>query len=75
MEAAIKRYWWPGQAAFAQTIIDRLGRQPSPMLDPAKAFLLRGRDQFAIDKQTGGGIAVISVEAEDVHPKYRKAEN
>jgi hypothetical protein len=31
------------------------------MLDPAKALLFRGGDEFAIDKQTRGGIGVIRV--------------
>src|SRR5258708_38656818 len=39
------------------------------MFDPPKAFLLRRGDEFAIDKQARSGIAVITVETEDVHPK------
>ena len=39
------------------------------MFDPPKAFLLRRGDEFTIDKQARSGIAVISVEAEGVHPK------
>ena len=53
--------------AFAQAVIDRLGRQPGPMLDPAKALLLRGGDEFAIDNQARGGIGVVGVKAQDDH--------
>jgi hypothetical protein len=37
------------------------------MFDPPETFLRRRGDEFAIDKQTCSGIAVISVEAEDSH--------
>ena len=34
--------------AFAQTVIDRVRWQASPMLDPAKTLLLGGGDQLAV---------------------------
>jgi len=40
------------QPAFVQTVIDRVGGQPSPMLDPAKTFFLRRSHNFSIDNQT-----------------------
>lgn len=55
---------------FFEAIIDRAGWQTGPMLDPAESFLFRRRHEFAIDKQTRGGIAVVSVQAQDLHPKY-----
>ena len=42
------------------------------MFDPPKTFFFGRGDEFSIDKQTRGGIAVISVEAEDVHWKDTK---
>ena len=57
----------PAQPAFMQTVIERVGRQPGPMLDPAKTFFLRRGDNFSIDNQTRGGIGVISVETENCH--------
>jgi hypothetical protein len=36
-------------SALAQAIIDRIGRKPSPMLDPAEAFFLRRGNDFSID--------------------------
>ena len=50
-----------GQPTFAQTVIDRLRRQTSPVFDPAEPFFFGRGNQFSIDKQTGRGIAVISV--------------
>ena len=55
--------------ALLQNVIDRARRQPGPMFDPPKTFLLRRGDEFAINEQTGGGIAVICVETQDFHPK------
>src|ERR1700722_2110299 len=52
-----------------EAVIDGLGRQTRPVLDPSKAFFLCSGDKFAINKQAGGGIAVISVETEDFHQK------
>ena len=49
------------EPAFAQAIIDRARRQTGPMFDPAKALLFRRGDEFAVDKQTRGGIGVVSV--------------
>jgi hypothetical protein len=39
------------------------------MFNPAKTLLLRCSDEFAIDKQAGGGIAIVSVKAEDFHSR------
>jgi hypothetical protein len=39
------------------------------VFDPAKPFFFRRGNQFSIDKQTGRGIAMISVETEDGHAK------
>jgi hypothetical protein len=44
------------------------------MFDSAKTFLLRCSDEFTIDKQAGGGIAMVSVKAEDFHPRDQKSE-
>src|SRR5262249_43936369 len=52
-------------ACLAQAIADGLGRETSPMLDPTKALLLRGSDDFAVSNDTRGGVAVESVDAED----------
>ena len=57
------------QPHFFQAVVDRAGRQPGPMLDPAKTFLFRRGHQFAVYKQARGGIAVVCVKAEDFHPK------
>src|SRR5262249_33435181 len=54
--------------------IDRARRQSGPMFDPSKTLLLRGRDQFAVDKQARCRIAVISVEADNFHSKFPNAE-
>ena len=55
--------------ALLQNVIDRARRQARPMFDPPKTFLLRRGDEFAINEQTRGGIAVICVETQDFHPK------
>ena len=54
---------------FLEAIIDRARRQTCPVVDPAKSFLFRRGNEFAIDKQTGRGIAVISVETKDVQSR------
>src|SRR5205823_70559 len=51
----------------AQTIINRVRRQPGPVLDPAKPFFLGGSDYFSIDNQTRGRVAVVSIKAKDCH--------
>ena len=54
-------------AAFAQTVIDRLSGQARPMFDPAKTLFLGRGDELAVLDQTRRGIAVVSVKAEDPH--------
>ena len=63
------------QPAFLQTVIDRIGRQPGPMLDPAKTFFLCRGDDFSIDNQTRGGIGVVSVQSKNGHSQKEKGES
>ena len=55
------------QPCFAQAIVDRLGRQPRPMLDAAKTFLLGRGHKFAIDEQAGRRVSVVSVQTQNDH--------
>ena len=55
--------------ALLQNVIDRARWQTGPMFNPSKTFLLRRGNQFAVDKQTRGGIAVICIQSQDFHPK------
>src|SRR5205807_6884770 len=59
--------------SLLQNVIDRVGRQTGPMFDPAKTLLFSRGNQFAIKKQARRRIAVVSVKAQDFHPK--KTEN
>src|SRR5688572_20998229 len=54
------------QAGFAQAIRDGLRREALIVLAPAEAFFLRGADNLPIAQQRGGGIVIISGDAEDV---------
>ena len=52
---------------FLKAIFDSLSRQPSPVLHPAKAFLLRGGNRLAIQQQTGSRVSMIRVNSQDKH--------
>src|SRR5262249_7827748 len=56
-------------AGRLKTIFDSLSRKPRGVLEPIKPLLLRGRDQFPVASNRRGGIAVISVNTENVHPR------
>jgi hypothetical protein len=49
---------------FPQTIIDCLGREAGPVLDSAKALLLGCGHQLAVTHNAGGGVCVVSIDAE-----------
>ena len=48
-----------------QAIADGFGWKTRPVLDAPKPLFLRRGDKLAVAEQAGGGIAVISVDAED----------
>src|ERR671931_189009 len=50
-----------------QAIADGLGRISRPVLDAPKALFFRGSDDLSITHEACGCIAVVGVEAEDVH--------
>jgi hypothetical protein len=54
-----------GGASFPEAEVDRLGRQPGPMLNPTEAFFLGRRDEAAVFHDARGGIGVPGVKAED----------
>ena len=50
---------------LTQTILNRLNREPGPVLHPAKALLLSGGDQLAVPHERCCGIRVEGVESEN----------
>jgi hypothetical protein len=46
---------------------DREGRKSGPMLDAAQPLLLYGGYEDSITQQDGGSVAVICIDAENVH--------
>jgi hypothetical protein len=53
--------------AHAQAFGDGKGRKSRDVLDAAKAFLLDGGDEPAVTDENSGDIAVVRVQAKDVH--------
>src|SRR5439155_26128884 len=54
-------------ARFVEAVADSDRRKASPVFDAPEAFLLGRRDKFAVDEDGGGGVGVVSVDAEDDH--------
>ena len=52
-----------GNAGIAQTVADRFRGKPCPMFDPAEAFFFSGGNEYAVPHETGGGVAVIRIDA------------
>src|SRR5919109_3711440 len=50
-----------------QAIADSLGWKSRPVLDAPEALFLRGGDNLSVTHEACGCIAVVGVEAEDVH--------
>src|SRR5215813_8360492 len=53
----------------ARLPVDRARWNTGPMFDPPKTLFFGRGHKFAINKQAGGRITVISVKPEDLHPK------
>ncbi len=54
-------------ARLVQTIADRFAWKPGPMLDAPEALLLSSSDDLAISYETGGRVAVVSVDSQNKH--------
>ena len=54
-------------AAHLQARANRLGRKPGDVLDAAKALFFDRRDELAVAHEDGRDVAVIGVDAENVH--------
>src|SRR5215470_2346642 len=55
---------------FIQTIVDGLGGEPRPILDPAEALLLDGGDELSVFDQAGRSASVVGINSENIHPAY-----
>ena len=55
------------EARHLQAGLDRLRRKSGDVLDPAEALLLDRGDELAVAHEDGRDVAVIRVDAEDVH--------
>ena len=55
------------QAGHLQADGDRLVREPRDMLDPPEPLLFDRRDELSVADERRRHVAVIGVEAEDVH--------
>jgi hypothetical protein len=55
-------------AGGVQAVANRGRRKPCRVFNAVKAFFLDGGDQAAVCDQCCGGIAVIRVDSQDVHP-------
>jgi len=51
----------------AQAILNRLSGKSGAVLDAIETLFFGGRDQLAVFDERGGCIAVICIDAEDVH--------
>ena len=55
------------EAGIIETEADRLDRKAGPMLYAADPLFFDGSNQPAVGHQAGGRVAVVGVDAEDVH--------
>src|SRR6516162_6964530 len=59
-------------AGFLQAVTDRSGRETGGVLDAVEALFLNGGDQSSVTNEGRRGIAVVSVDPENVHRATKK---
>src|SRR6516165_74928 len=60
-------------AGFLQAVADRSRGEPGGVLDAVEALFFNGGDQFSVTNEGRRGIAVVSVDPENVHRQPKKS--